>query len=170
MTGAPRPAGLADLPRLCELERIAGEPFRTLGMDFVADDDTWTVAELEPYARGGRAWVIDDDRGDPVAYLLADVVDGAGHVEQVSVDPAHARQGLGRLLLETAADWARDQGLAALTLTSYADVPWNAPYYARLGFRVLDDDELAHGLRRLRAREAAHGLDRRSRVAMRREL
>jgi GNAT superfamily N-acetyltransferase len=165
-----RPAIAADLPRLCALERIAGEPFRALGMDFVADDDTWTVAELEPYARDGRAWVVDGPGGVPVAYLLLDVVDGAAHVEQVSVDPAHARQGLGRALLDTAADWARERGLPALTLTSFAEVPWNAPYYARLGFRVLPDAELTPGLRALCAHEAAHGLDRRPRVAMRREL
>jgi hypothetical protein len=60
-----------DLTKLCELERIAGAPFRELGMDFVADDETWTVAELESYQRDGRAWVIDDAAGEPVAYLLA---------------------------------------------------------------------------------------------------
>lgn len=159
-----------DLPALCDLERAAGEPFRALDMAFVADDETWTVAELEPYERDGRAWVIDDaEGGTPIAYLLADVVDGAGHVEQVSVHPGHARRGLGRLLLETAAGWARERGLSALTLTSFADVPWNAPYYARLGFRVLPEAELTPGLRALRAREAAHGLDRWPRVAMRRE-
>jgi GNAT superfamily N-acetyltransferase len=161
-----RPARPDDLPKLCELEQTAGAPFRELGMDFVADDETWTVAELEPYQRDGRAWVIDDAAGEPVAYLLADVVDGNGHVEQVSVHPAHARQGLGRLLLETLDAWAREHRLPALTLTSYAEVPWNGPYYQRLGFRVLDDACLTPGLRRLREHEATRGLDRRRRVAM----
>jgi GNAT superfamily N-acetyltransferase len=169
-TARVRAARPDDLPKLCELERVAGAPFRELGMDFVADDETWEIAELEPYQRDGRAWIVDDGHGEPIAYLLADTVDGNGHVEQVSVHPDHARQGLGRLLLETADAWARERGLPALTLTSYAEVPWNGPYYQRLGFRILDDAQLTPGLRELRACEAAHGLDRRPRIAMRRAV
>jgi hypothetical protein len=50
------------------------------------------------------------------------------------------------------------------------DVPWNAPYYTRCGFRALDDRELTPGLRAIRAHEAAIGLDRWPRVCMRRDL
>lgn len=46
------------------------------------------------------------------------------------------------------------------SLTTFGHVPWNAPYYARWRFRVLDDAELAPGLRAIRQREAALGLDR----------
>jgi hypothetical protein len=35
--------------------------------------------------------------------------------------------------------WAQRHGLAALTLTTFTDVPWNMPYYERLGFRHLCD-------------------------------
>lgn len=84
--------------------------------------------------------------------------------------PDHARQGLGKSLLGAADNWAREQGLATLTLTTYAQVPWNAPYYERLGFQVLADDQLTAGLRRLRQIEAARGLDQWPRVAMRRPV
>ena len=40
--------------------------------------------------RAGRAWVIADAADAAVAYAVAEVVDGRAHVEQVSVDPAHA--------------------------------------------------------------------------------
>ncbi|NAZ78390.1 GNAT family N-acetyltransferase, partial [Kineococcus sp. T13] len=98
------------------------------------------------------------------------LVDGAAHVEQVSVDPAWGRRGLGRALLEAAAGRAARRGLAALTLTTFADVPWNAPYYARLGFAVLPDDRLGPGLRAVVERERAHGLHAWPRVVMRRDL
>lgn len=49
-------------------------------------------------------------------------------------------------------------------------MPWNAPYYARLGFRVLTDSELTDGLRKIRAEEAEHGLDRWPRVCLRRDV
>jgi GNAT superfamily N-acetyltransferase len=103
-----------------------------------------------------------------VGYLIGEPVDGALHVEQVSVHPGFSRRGVGRTLLAYAADRARDEGLTALTLTTFTEVPWNAPYYTRLGFRVLDEAELTPGLRRIRAHEAELGLDAWPRVCMRR--
>ena len=57
-----------------------------------------------------------------------------------------------------------------MTLTTFAEVPWNAPYYARLGFTILATDQLTPGLRRIRDHEVARGLDAWPRVAMRRPL
>jgi N-acetylglutamate synthase-like GNAT family acetyltransferase len=108
-----------------------------------------------------------DDR--PVGYLIWEPVDGALHIEQVSVHPDAARRGLGRALLAYAADRAHEEDLAALTLTTFTEVPWNAPYYARLGFRTLAETELTAGLRRIRAHEAELGLNRWPRVCMRRD-
>ena len=85
-----------DFARLREIERAAGEAFRPLGMDLVADDEPFTDAELAAYQEDGRAWVAVDADVVPAAYLLVDEVDCTGHVEQVSVHPDHARQGLGR--------------------------------------------------------------------------
>ena len=159
-----------DLPALVDLEIAAAQPFRAIGLDVVADDDPWTVAELAAYADDGRAWVYAGPGDRPVAYLLVDVVDGEAHVEQVSVHPEHARQGLGARLLEVAREWAVEHELPALVLTTYADVPWNGPYYARLGFEVVPPSLLSDGLRAIRAAEAAKGLDERPRVVMRRRL
>jgi len=80
------------------------------------------------------------------------------------------RGGVWWALIDTAAAWAAQQHLAALTLTTYAHVPWNAPYYERLGFEVLDEHELTEGLRRVREHEAARGLAAWPRVTMRRRL
>ncbi|GAA2121783.1 GNAT family N-acetyltransferase [Kitasatospora saccharophila] len=165
-----REVRVGELPLLQEIERAAGECFREVGMAAVADDEPPSVAELTPFLAAGLAWVAVDDEDRPAGYLLAERIDGALHVEQVSVHPAHARRGIGRTLLEHAAARARAEGLPALTLTTFADVPWNAPYYARCGFRPVPDDALGPGLREVRAREAAHGLDRWPRLVMRREL
>ncbi|MFD5102562.1 GNAT family N-acetyltransferase [Streptomyces albidochromogenes] len=161
----------ADLPTLQAIERAAGEPFRALGMAPIADDEPPALELLDGYRRAGRARVAADAADRPAAYLIWDVVDGAAHIEQVSVHPRAARQGLGHALITHLAHVAAaNEGLAALTLSTFADVPWNAPYYARTGFRILGDGELTEGLRRIRREEAAHGLDRWPRVCMRREL
>jgi ribosomal protein S18 acetylase RimI-like enzyme len=159
-----------ELPALREVERAAGALFRVVGMDAIADHEPPSVEELALFQQDGRAWVATDDTDQPVGYLLVDVVDGAAHVEQVSVHPSHARQGLGRTLLETAVLWAQQQALDAVTLTTFSDVPWNAPYYQRLGFRTLAEAEVSEGLRRIREQEAARGLDAWPRVSMRRPV
>ncbi|WP_171169526.1 GNAT family N-acetyltransferase [Streptomyces sp. I05A-00742] len=159
----------AELPLLQDIERAAGLLFHGTGMAEIAEDEPLPLDRLERYRRDGRAWVADLGDG-PVAYLLADPVDGNLHVEQVSVHPDTARRGIGRALLDHLAAGARAAGIPALTLTTFTDVPWNAPYYERCGFRRLSDDDLTPGLRAIRAREAAHGLDRWPRVCMRREL
>lgn len=169
-----RSARRSDLPVLQDIERAAGEPFRALGMAFVADDDPPPLDLLESYRQAGRCWVATDPlsaTGDrPLGYVLADPVDDALHIEQVSVDPAAARRGIGRDLIAHLAALAARRGMTALTLTTFTDVPWNAPYYARIGFRVLTEGELTDGLRAIRAEEAQHGLDRWPRVCMRRDL
>ena len=170
LPGVLRPARDGDLPVLREIERAAGGLFAAIGMALVADDEPPSIATLQQYARDGRAWVRTDARDVPVGYLLAEVVDGCAHLEQVSVHPGSARRGIGRELVEHLATWATARGLPAMTLTTYTDVPWNGPYYRRLGFRVLDEAHLTPGLRRIRGAEAARGLDRWPRAAMRRDL
>ncbi|MFC9242613.1 GNAT family N-acetyltransferase [Streptomyces sp. NPDC057136] len=175
-----RPARRSELPLLQDIERAAGEPFRALGMSAVADDDPPPLGLLESYRRAGRSWVAAESltsaasatsaAEQPLGYLIADPVDDAAHIEQVSVAPTAARRGIGRALIDHLAHWAEAQDLRALTLTTFTEVPWNAPYYSRLGFRTLTENELTDGLRAIRSLETEHGLDRWPRVCMRREL
>ena len=50
------------------------------------------------------------------------------------------------------------RGFAEITLTTYADVPWNAPFYAARGFTEVTDP--APYLQRRRAHEREQGYDR----------
>lgn len=159
-----------ELPALAGIERAAGQCFREIGMAQVADDEPFSLEVLVDYHSAGRAWVAVDGDDAPVGYLVADLVDGNVHVEQVSVHPRWSRRGIGRRLIDHVADDAAARGVPALTLTTFADVPWNGPYYLRCGFVVMDDGALTPGLRAIRGLEAAHGLDRWPRVCMRRNL
>lgn len=159
-----------ELPLLIEIERAAGASFRSLGMDAVADHDPGSAEQLVPYAEAGRVFVAVTVTDRPVGHLLLDVVDGAAHVDQLSVHPDHARRGIGRALIERAESWARDRGIPALTLTTYVEVPWNGPYYERLGFHYLTSDEETPALRSIRERERESGLDTWPRACMRRQL
>jgi GNAT superfamily N-acetyltransferase len=157
-------------PLLREIEGLAGQRFRDVGLGHVADDEPLSAAALGAYADEGRSWVAVDDADEPVGYVLVDLVDGDVHVEQLSVRPDQQRQGTGRALLERVRAWAVENGRSGITLTTFTDVPWNRPLFERLGFRVLGEEEIGPGLQEVRQTEAGRGLDPGSRVCMRRDL
>ncbi len=108
--------------------------------------------------------------GDPaVGFACVEVVDGAAHLRQLSVHPSQSRRGHGSASAAAVCAWATSLGYEAVTLTTFRDVPWNGPFYARMGFRVVDD--LSPGLQAIRDHERAVGDDELGpRIAMRRDL
>lgn len=175
-----RPARPEELARLRDIERAAGLAFADIGMGAVTDDEPPTTEELAHYQADGRCHVavrgLSDEGdtpgtdGEVIAYIIFEIVDGCCHIEQVSVHPDHARQGVGARLLATAESWARARGITTMTLTTFVEVAWNGPYYQRCGYQYLSDEELTPGLRAVRAVEAELGLDRWPRSAMAKNL
>ncbi|WP_082403799.1 GNAT family N-acetyltransferase [Saccharothrix sp. NRRL B-16348] len=151
-----------ELPLLPPIERASGEPFREFGMPEIADDDPMPLSTLAHL----HVWVAADPH--PIAWAAVEEVDGAAHVEQLCVHPDHSRRGIGAALLDHVERWAATRGLAALTLTTFRDIPWNGPYYRRLGFHDVAD--LTPGLAAVVAAETARGLDPATRVCLRRPL
>jgi GNAT superfamily N-acetyltransferase len=104
-----------------------------------------------------------------VGFASVENVDGLAHLWQVSVHPDAGRQGRGRALVEAVCEWARSNGYRAVTLTTFRDVAWNGPFYARLGFRPIH--VLSAGLLAIREHERAIGDDDFGpRIAMRKDL
>ena len=166
MIRAARPSDLASLP---DIERAAGERFREVGLSEVADHapfdaDELAVADIVFVATAGER------EDDVVGYAMVELFDGHAHLEQLSVLPDHGGRGIGTDLLDAVAAWARNQGHAELTLTTFRDVPFNAPLYAKRGFEILPEEEWTDALRDRVAHEATLGLDPAARVVMRRRL
>lgn len=165
-----RPAREEELSLLPGIERRAGRLFEGQGLpDSVLAEHTG-LPELREACAEGRLLVAAAPDGSPAGFALAENLEGHAHLEEVDVDPAHARRGLGAALVEAVCAWALARDLPAVTLTTFRDVPWNAPFYARLGFEEIPAAELAPGLVEILADEAARGLERARRVAMRRVL
>lgn len=160
-----RPANADDYTALQDIERRAGGLFREIGMAHIADDEPHGEEEL---ATAETVLVAIDQVGDPVGYAMVSIVDGHAHLEQISVLPEHGGRGIGTALLDAVAEWAAARGDAEVTLTTFRDVPFNAPLYAKRGFSVVIERDWTDGLRALVAREAALGLDPTTRVVMRR--
>lgn len=156
-----RPADVDELPLLAEIDERADSLFRVSGIDlppipFPIDE----LHDAKAVLVVGRP---------PVGFIRIDEVDGLAHIEALAVIPGRMRRGLGSGLLTAACDWAAAAGYPAITLITFADVPWNAPFYAGRGFVVVDD--ITPELAELRDWEQSMGLDRLgARVVMRREL
>jgi GNAT superfamily N-acetyltransferase len=169
LTGVPiaiRGAVPGDAPTLREIELLAGARFRDVGMESIADAEPASVDTLVAYAQADRSWVALDGNGHPVGYVIADVVDGNAHIEQISVRPDHQGTGVGRALIHRVREWAEATGSTAITLSTFITVPWNGPLYAHLGFVPIPEIELGPELRAVREAETRHGLDPTARVCM----
>jgi GNAT superfamily N-acetyltransferase len=165
-----RPARNDDGPDVREIERLAGARFREVGMDAVADAEPASLEVLSGYAADGRSWVAVDESDRAVGFVVVDVVDDAAHIEQISVRPDRQGTGVGRALIDRVRVWASTTGMSAITLTTFASVPWNGPLYEHLGFAALGEGEIGAELLSIRDAETRHGLDPTLRVCMRLDL
>lgn len=177
MPGAKKSAGyVIRLARPHELELLpaieikAGALFADAGLADVADNPPADIDYIESFTRAGAVHVAVSDRGEPVGFALSARLDGAGHLYELSVDPAHGRRGLGSRLVAAAAAFAHAGGDRAITLSTFRDLAWNGPFYRRLGFRELARGEWTPGLHVLHAREIDVGLPVERRCFMRKEL
>ncbi len=164
-----RLASYEEIPLLGTIERQADKAFEQFFGSPPSSEVTAPPPLLEEAIRDGRLWVAELD-ASVVGFALVLRVDGEAHLEQLSVVPERQGQGAGTLLIDTAVAWAAEQSHQWITLSTFRDVPWNAPFYARRGFLTMAERDITPGLRKLRENEAAHGIDRSKRVFMRRSV
>jgi len=100
----------------------------------------------------------DSPDGVAIGFVHVLELDGHAHLEQLSVHPSNSRQGVGRALVSAAKFDAATRGFTSMTLRTYADIPWNAPFYSTCGFVEQVPD--TPGLARLIDVERNLGLDR----------
>ncbi len=162
-----RAARADELERVSELEDLAGERYADAGLPADLDGlphDVIVRAQVEDLL-----WfaTVDDV---PVGFALCWLRPGALHLRELDVHPAHMRQGIGRHLVEHVVDQAQQRQLGSVTLTTFRDVPWNAPLYARWNFAEQVFGELPSWLQKIRKEEDSSELGRWPRVAMLRRV
>lgn len=166
----PRLARGEELALLPLIEQQAGERLRGHLAYAVFSACPMDVAAFEQGLRRQQLWVVESDGGDVVGYLLAGVLDGDLHIQQMDVLPAHGGKGFGRALLRHALQYARKCGHPRAVLTTLRDVPWNARFYASEGFIAWPQEKWGAGMQAVMAEEAASGFPMALRVAMQRVL
>jgi GNAT superfamily N-acetyltransferase len=163
MNAPPHAVALAspdDVGPLPEIERLAGLQFKAypeLGIPEQLYDDTNSVNTFAAAQRAGRLWVAHADR-QPVGFALVIDVDSYAHLDELDVVPRYGRRGIGAALLAAVCAWATDAGYRTVTLRTFRDVPWNAPFYEKRGFRVVESHTLSAGHVALELMERQRGL------------
>lgn len=128
--------------------------------------ETTSLATFAHARAAGRLWVALCDDAVVGFALVEMLTSGLPHLEEVDVAPSHGRRGVGTALVRAVCDWASASGYAMLTLTTFRDVAWNMPFYARLGFAEVSQASLPAELSAVVANETARGLAPNRRVVM----
>ncbi|MGS7249777.1 GNAT family N-acetyltransferase [Pseudomonas anuradhapurensis] len=154
-----RPTLERDIQWLPAVERSAAQAFADWpALAWLAQADVLDLDAHRAFVAAGFSWVADDLQGHVLGFACARFERQALHLCEISVERQAQGQGVGRALLRQVVDAARQAGARELTLTTFADVPWNAPFYARFGFERIDEERLDTRLRGILADELAHGL------------
>lgn len=169
--GAPsaieiRRAARSELPLLQAIDMAACSVFDAIGLHVnLSDTHPFVTAEAARWRAAlaeEQVFVALSD-GSAVGFAVVGRQDGAPYLDQLSVLPAFMRRGIGAALIHQVIAL---NGELPLWLTTYTHVPWNAPYYARFGFRVVPDVDCGAELRANLAQQRAALPLPKQRVAM----
>jgi GNAT superfamily N-acetyltransferase len=164
-----RKARQADADFFPELEQSAGLSFRAdRELAWLADADNLSAEGYREIIGKGWSWLAENELAHPIAFVAASLENGELHIWEFAVRIDCQRQGIGRRFLQRFVAEAADAGIPAITLTTFRDVPWNAPFYGSMGFELLTPEKLDPRLAGLLDAEARKGLPLARRCAMRR--
>jgi GNAT superfamily N-acetyltransferase len=151
---------------LNEIEIAASSQFAGLGLIDHRLDCTFDKAELKELIVMGQVWVACD-ADVPVGFAIASVKsEGFCYLEEIDVLPQYGRRGIGATLVQTVRDWAARNGMQYVFLATFRSVPWNAPFYAKLGFSIVDRSDWTEDMHRIHELEIAAELPLDERVMM----
>ncbi len=88
------------------------------------------------------------------------------HLHELSVARQHQGRRIGSTLLRALKIDAANSGVSAITLSTYREIPWNAPFYAKHGFVEVENFEGRSHLAQSLEDAVAIGIPRESRCAM----
>jgi GNAT superfamily N-acetyltransferase len=166
-----RPACEDDAELLPDIEQSAALAFRAMPeLAWLADGDNASPEQHRALIAAGGCWVAVDAEDRPVGFLNAGIDGKMLHIWELDVHLDWQGRGIGRALLQQAIEESRQCGLAAVTLTTFRDVAWNAPFYRKSGFRILEAEGMDNRLAALLLDEAERGLPADRRCAMRLDL
>jgi GNAT superfamily N-acetyltransferase len=165
-----RSARVEELTLLAHIEQSAAIRFLDTPYAFLVDAKLLPLDFMQQRFQVGQVWVVADRRDVVIGYAVTREVDDTLYLQEIDIEPKHGQKGLGYSLVDTVRSWAKLSGYSVMSLSTFRDIPWNAPFYSKLGFRILDESELTAGFQQIRLQEREAGLPISQRVIMHCEL
>jgi ribosomal protein S18 acetylase RimI-like enzyme len=134
MTCLIRQADTEDLPSLPDIERAAGQLFRTIPeLAFVADGKVMSLRDHMAMLKQGVTFVAQSlegpDIGEVVGFICGRHEGTTLHIHEMSVAPSSQGRGIGSALMAALLDDAISSRCTVATLTTFIDVPWNQLFW-----------------------------------------
>jgi GNAT superfamily N-acetyltransferase len=157
-----RLAERVDIAALAAIERSAAELFRGTVMEFAIGDPPLDRGTLEAALSKDTLWIAEHE-GARAGFLCVSTLGTLLYVDELAVAAEYQGLGLGRALMEVCIADTRGR-FDRIALTTDRELPWNAPFYARLGFEEWTNPPAA--ITAKLEEEFAHGFDAKRRCAM----
>lgn len=165
-----RTALSGDLEYLPNIERSAAQIFKqSHELSWVADDKSQPISLHQSCIQTGNSWVAVHNN-ESIGFINGVEHNNTFHICELSVSNDWQNKGIGSSLLNYIEEIMCERGISALTLITFKNIPWNAPFYESKGFTVIDDNDLSLFLIDILEEEAEAGLDIQARCAMQKSL
>ena len=155
-----------ELQLLRDIEEAASTLFEHTSFALEVDQEPLPIELLQEQQKQELIWVAVDSQESPVGFAVVLIMGDYAHLHELSVAPMHGCQGIGTQLVKTIIQFANTSGFDGVTLSTFKDVPWNAPFYYKLGFREMREDDIGSHLQNIRKKEAKMGLPVSERILM----
>lgn len=149
-----RPASGQDASAIAAVEASARRLLHDCGVDLDALELPHGFEETISWDLALVAEIHDEVVG---MTRCSDLGDGWLALDQISVLPGYARQGIGRRLLNALVVHASERGFRTITGTTFRTLPFNAPFYA--GLSAVEDTDPHPVMAQRRRIERQIGLD-----------
>lgn len=154
-----------DIALCAAVELSAATSFAGTHMDIPAAHGVSNRDDLAAAAAAGLMWVADW-QGEVTGFLFGEVTASGLYLREMSVAAPAQRHGLGRALMLAGIAAGRASGVPLVSLTTDRTLVWNAPFYARLGFVIVEGEDVPPDLQARLLSQAAAGFDPAQRCAM----
>lgn len=163
-----RKARETDIAPLADVERSAAVRFVDVGLGHITGS-TMPTEKLLDMMNHGYLWVAVSERDAPIGFLGGNELDGYFYIAEISVAQIHQGKGVGKALMvkmedEVVAEKGKFKGLS---LTTYRDLDWNGPWYAKQGFVEVAAEVIGSGHALVLKEEGEDGHDLKRRCVMR---
>ncbi|UTW55276.1 GNAT family N-acetyltransferase [Kordiimonas sp. SCSIO 12610] len=154
-----------DIPRIIEIEQHGGRKFSDIGMEWVTERPSSNSRDITEGINAKSIFVAVNDH-TLAGFIHLGMVDNHGHIFEVSVDYELQGKGVGKLLMNSAEEWAKHHNFNAISLTTFKHVAFNGPWYQSLGYIETDPDDKLPELKAIIDSERTSDLNKSERIAM----